>query len=118
VYKRQTFHDPCYLGRQNQIVADPRVTLQNSGAQVVEMAQHGAKSFCCGAGGAQMWKEEEHGDERVSSHRFQQAQDTGAGTLALGCPFCMIMFNDAKKDASSDMEVLDIAEIVAKALQK
>jgi Fe-S oxidoreductase len=113
-----TFHDPCYLGRQNQIIADPRQVLQYSGAQLVEMPLHGAKSFCCGAGGAQMWKEEEHGSERVSSHRFKEAQDTGAATLALGCPFCMIMFNDAKKDAGSDLQVMDIAEIVAAALRK
>ncbi len=113
-----TFHDPCYLGRQNQIIADPRQVLQNSGAQLVEMPLHGAKSFCCGAGGAQMWKEEEHGSERVSSHRFKEAQETGAATLALGCPFCMIMFNDAKKDAGSDLQVMDIAEIVAAALRK
>jgi Fe-S oxidoreductase len=113
-----TFHDPCYLGRQNQIISDPRLVLQNSGAHLVEMAQHGKKSFCCGAGGAQMWKEEEQGDERVSSHRFQEAQNTGAATLALGCPFCMIMFTDAQKDTSSEMQVLDIAEIVANAMQK
>ncbi len=113
-----TFHDPCYLGRQNQIIADPRQVLQNSGAQLVEMPLHGAKSFCCGAGGAQMWKEEEHGSERVSSHRFKEAQETGAATLALGCPFCMIMFNDAKKDAGSDLQVMDIAEIVTAALRK
>ena len=113
-----TFHDPCYLGRQNQIIADPRQVLQYSGTQLVEMPLHGAKSFCCGAGGAQMWKEEEHGSERVSSYRFKEAQDTGAATLALGCPFCMIMFNDAKKDAGSDLQVMDIAEIVAAALRK
>ncbi len=111
-----TFHDPCYLGRQNQITVDPRQVLQSSGAQLLEMPLHGAKSFCCGAGGAQMWKEEEHGSERVSSHRFKEAQETGATTLALGCPFCMIMFNDARKDSGSDMQVMDIAEIVAAAL--
>jgi len=113
-----TFHDPCYLGRHNQIVDEPRQAIGNAGAILVEMPRHGAKSFCCGAGGAQMWKEEEHGKERVSMHRFKEAQATGAKTIALGCPFCMIMFNDASKEAGSDTQVLDIAEIVAQALEK
>jgi Fe-S oxidoreductase len=113
-----TFHDPCYLGRQNQIIIDPRQVLKNAGADLVEMPNHAAKSFCCGAGGAQMWKEEEHGAERVSIHRFKEAQSTGAGTLALACPFCMVMFNDAKKDTGSEMQVLDIAEIIAQYLEK
>lgn len=65
-----------------------------------------------------MWKEEEHGTERVSMQRFKEAQATGAKTIALGCPFCMIMFNDASKEAGSDAQVLDIAEIVAQALEK
>jgi Fe-S oxidoreductase len=113
-----TFHDPCYLGRHNQIVDEPRQAIAKSGASLVEMPRHGAKSFCCGAGGAQMWKEEEHGMERVSMHRFKEAQATGAKTIALGCPFCMIMFNDASKEAGSDTQVLDIAEIVAQVLEK
>jgi Fe-S oxidoreductase len=113
-----TFHDPCYLGRHNQIVDEPRQAIGKAGASLVEMPRHGAKSFCCGAGGAQMWKEEEHGMERVSMHRFKEAQATGAKTIALGCPFCMIMFNDASKEAGSDTQVLDIAEIVAQALEK
>jgi Fe-S oxidoreductase len=113
-----TFHDPCYLGRQNQIIIDPRQVLKNAGADLVEMPNHAAKSFCCGAGGAQMWKEEEHGAERVSIHRFKEAQSTGAETLALACPFCMVMFNDAKKDTGSEMQVLDIAEIIAQSLAK
>lgn len=113
-----TFHDPCYLGRHNQIVEEPRKVIQDTGVNLVEMARHGAKSFCCGAGGAQMWKEEEHGRERVSMHRFKEAQATGAKTIALGCPFCMIMFNDASKEAGDDTQVLDIAEIVAQALEK
>lgn len=75
-------------------------------------------SFCCGAGGAQMWKEEEHGSERVNANRFREAQATGAQSLAVGCPFCMVMLNDAKKDANSEMEVLDVAEIVANAIDK
>ena len=80
------------------------------------MAHHEAQSFCCGAGGAQMWKEEEHGTKRVNAYRFGEALETGAGTLAVGCPFCMIMLTDAKKDANSELQVLDVAEIVAESL--
>ena len=65
-----------------------------------------------------MWKEEEDGTERVNANRFREAQTSGAETLAVGCPFCMVMLNDARKDAASEMEVLDIAEIVVKALDK
>ncbi len=108
-----TFHDPCYLGRQNDIIDEPRLTIQQTGAQLVEMPQHGTKSFCCGAGGAQMWKEEEHGDSAVNLTRFAEAQATGADKLAVGCPFCMVMMSDAAKDSGSEIEVLDIAEIVA-----
>ena len=75
------------------------------------------KSFCCGAGGAQMWKEEEHGTERVNANRFREAQSTGADVLAVGCPFCMIMLTDAKKAINSEMQVLDIAELVAARLE-
>jgi Fe-S oxidoreductase len=108
-----TLHDPCYLGRQNDIVEEPRLSLRQTGAQLIEMPQHGKKSFCCGAGGAQMWKEEEHGERGVNAARFSEAQATGAETLAVGCPFCMVMLDDASKASSSDIEVLDIAEIVA-----
>jgi Fe-S oxidoreductase len=112
-----TFHDPCYLGRHNKLVNEPRQALQDAGASLVEMPRHGLKSFCCGAGGAQMWKEEEHGSERVNANRFREAQATGAETLAVGCPFCMTMLNDARKEANSEMQVLDIAEIVAARLE-
>jgi Fe-S oxidoreductase len=111
--RKITFHDPCYLGRHNKIVEAPRQALQITGAMLVEMPRHEMKSFCCGAGGAQMWKEEEHGSERVSTNRFREAQATGAEALAVGCPFCMVMLNDARKDANSEMQVLDVAEIVA-----
>jgi Fe-S oxidoreductase len=81
------------------------------------MDRHGEKSFCCGAGGAQMWKEEEEGSERVSAQRFGEASKTGADILAVGCPFCMIMLTDAQKAANSPMQVRDIAEIIADQLE-
>lgn len=108
-----TFHDPCYLGRQNNILIDPRSVLESAGGDLVEMKRSGAQSFCCGAGGAQMWKEEEEGDERVNAERLHQAEETKAGTLAVGCPFCMVMLTDAAKAENSEMQVLDVAEIVA-----
>jgi len=117
VTEQVTLHDPCYLGRQNGILEEPRQVLGQVHLDLVEMPRTGMKSFCCGAGGAQMWKEEEHGEERVSANRFAEAQETGAGTLAVGCPFCMVMLNDAKRDAESDMQVLDIAEIVVRSLE-
>jgi Fe-S oxidoreductase len=87
-----TFHDPCYLGRHNQVLDAPRQDLQALGLSPVEMPRHGNLSFCCGAGGAQMWKEEEHGSERVNANRFKEAEATpggpaaGAASLAVGCP--------------------------------
>lgn len=114
--QKLTFHDPCYLGRHNQIVDAPREALLGAGAQIIEMNRYGMQSFCCGAGGAQMWKEEEHGSERVNANRFREAQSTGAQTLAVACPFCLAMLSDARADAASEMQVKDIAEIVAAAL--
>jgi Fe-S oxidoreductase len=116
--ERTTFHDPCYLGRQNNIIEAPRAVLRSARAEFDELPRHGRKSFCCGAGGAQMWKEEEEGKERVSTNRFREAQESGADTLAVGCPFCMIMLTDAKKSAESEMQVLDIAEIVVQSMEK
>jgi Fe-S oxidoreductase len=116
--QKLTFHDPCYLGRQNEIIAAPRQALLGAGAQIIEMSRRGAQSFCCGAGGAQMWKEEEHGKERVNANRFHEAERTGAAALAVGCPFCLAMLSDARADANSEMQVKDVAEIVAEALEK
>lgn len=108
-----TFHDPCYLGRQNGITEEPRQALQNLSVKLVEMPRHGAKSLCCGAGGAQMWKEEEPGSESINANRFREAAKTQADVLAVGCPFCLAMLNDAAKDAGGPLQVQDIAEIVA-----
>lgn len=111
-----TYHDPCYLGRHNGLYAPPRQLIGKLGAQIIELPRSKAKAFCCGAGGAQMWKEEEHGDEGVNTNRFREAQATGADTLAVCCPFCMIMLTDAAKDANSDMQVQEVAELIAERL--
>ncbi|MGH2582666.1 MAG: heterodisulfide reductase-related iron-sulfur binding cluster [Anaerolineales bacterium] len=106
-------HDPCYLGRQNGVVIEPRRILNTVDVDLVEMAKSRKQSFCCGAGGAQMWKEEEAGTSRVSAERIRQAKDVGADTLAVGCPFCMIMLTDAAKSVAPDLQLMDIAELVA-----
>src|SRR5215207_5302057 len=113
-----TYHDPCYLGRHNQIFDAPRENLASVGVEVIEMPRNSAKSFCCGAGGAQMWKEEEPGFARVNATRFAEAKSTGADTLAVGCPFCMTMLNDASKTDGGAMQVMDVAEIVAKQMKQ
>jgi Fe-S oxidoreductase len=110
------FHDPCYLGRHNSVYDAPRNALVYAGSAVTELPRHRNNSFCCGAGGAQMWKEEEHSQERVSENRIREAIASGRDTLAVGCPFCMIMLTDAAKAANSTMQVKDVAEIVAASL--
>ena len=115
--EKVTFHDPCYLGRQNGIISEPRDALAKAGATLLEMDKSGRDSFCCGAGGAQYWKEEEHGTEAVNLARFAQAQATGAETLAVGCPFCATMMIDANREHGEPMQVRDVAEIVAEAIQ-
>jgi Fe-S oxidoreductase len=112
-----TFHDPCYLGRHNGITDAPRDDLKSAGVEVVEMPRNGAQSFCCGAGGAQMWKEEEAGSSRVNEVRFAEAKATGAEAVAVGCPFCMSMMSDASKADGNSMQVKDVAELVAERLK-
>jgi Fe-S oxidoreductase len=111
--RKVTFHDPCYLGRHNKLIAAPRFSMAQTGADLLEMPRHGRQSFCCGAGGAQMWKEEEQGSERVNANRFREAMATGADALVVGCPFCMIMLNDARKAANSELPLLDLVEFVS-----
>ena len=111
-----TFHDPCYLGRHNGVYDAPRYALGAAGVAVTEMDRARNDSFCCGAGGAQFWKEEEHGAARVNLERYAEAAATGAPTLATGCPFCLRMFADAQQDDSASAggpEVRDVAEIIA-----
>lgn len=111
-----TYHDPCYLGRHNQVYDAPREVLHMAGASLTELPRHRNNSFCCGAGGAQMWKEEEHGTQRVNENRFREALATGKDTLAVGCPFCLTMMTDAGKALQSGLQVKDIAEVVAETL--
>jgi Fe-S oxidoreductase len=112
-----TFHDPCYLGRHNGIVDAPRDALKSAGLVIVEMPRNSAKSFCCGAGGAQMWKEEEAGTAKVNQTRFAEAKATSAQTLAVGCPFCLTMMTDASKADNGSIQVQDVAELVAARLK-
>jgi Fe-S oxidoreductase len=112
-----TYHDPCYLGRHNGIYADPRQILKDACKNLVEMPRHADKSFCCGAGGTQMWKEEEHGNARVSAVRVTEARATGAQTMAVACPFCMIMLTDAAKADGEMVLVVDVAEIIAERIK-
>ncbi|MEL6308767.1 MAG: heterodisulfide reductase-related iron-sulfur binding cluster [Chloroflexota bacterium] len=112
-----TFHDPCYLGRHNDIVEEPRDALKGMGVNLIEMPRNKRNSFCCGAGGAQFWKEEEHGDKAVNLVRYEEAMETGADTLAVGCPFCMQMFDTARSEHGEGPVVRDIAEMLAEKLE-
>ncbi len=115
-----TYHDPCYLGRHNGIFDQPRALIHSTGAILTEPARNRSNSFCCGAGGGQFWKEEEKGTERVSTNRYRELKQTGAKTVATGCPFCMRMITEetAKEEPESAMQVFDVAELVAARLQK
>lgn len=112
-----TFHDPCYLGRHNDVIDEPRAILSQMGTPIVEMPRHGRNSMCCGAGGAQFWKEEEHGTKAVNVERYEEAKATGAETVAVGCPFCMQMFETAKSSVPDGPTVKDVAELVAERLK-
>ena len=103
-----TFHDPCYLGRIGGVIEEPRSAI---GGVDVEVGRSGRDSFCCGAGGAQMWMEEEP-DKRVNEIRAKELADTGCDTVAVGCPFCSIMVKDGLDAVGSEMEVMDVAEIL------
>ena len=117
--KRITYHDSCYLGRANNIYEAPRKVLEALDAELVEMKRCRSKGLCCGAGGAQMFKEEEKGIKRVNTERSEEAIGTGASVIAAACPFCNTMLTDGIKTAEKedDIRVLDIAEIVALSMQ-
>ena len=103
-----TFHDPCYLGRIGGIVDEPRNLI---GGVDTEVERHGTDSFCCGAGGAQMWMEED-ADKRVNQIRAKEIAETGCDTVAVGCPFCSIMVKDGLDSVGAEMDVKDVAEIL------
>jgi Fe-S oxidoreductase len=116
--RRITYHDSCYLGRANNIYEAPRKVLEALDAELVEMKRCRSNGLCCGAGGAQMFKEEEKGTTRVNFERGREAVETGAAVIASNCPFCMTMLTDGVKEQGREdsVQVLDIAEIVAKQL--
>ncbi len=115
--KKLTYHDPCYLGRHNDIYDAPRNILNSGNSNITEMERNRNNSFCCGAGGAQFWKEEEEGDAKIPDVRFQEAMDTGAEIIAAACPFCKVMLDSSEKiEEENAPEVLDIAQIVASQL--
>lgn len=113
-----TYHDSCYLGRANNIYEAPRKVLEALDAELVEMKRCGSNGLCCGAGGAQMFKEEEKGTTRVNLERSKEAIDTGASIVASACPFCNTMMTDGVKlaDKEEEIKVLDIAELIAASL--
>jgi Fe-S oxidoreductase len=115
--KKITFHDPCYLGRANKEFKAPRNLIDSVKADLKEMKSCKEKGLCCGAGGAQMFKDAEKGNEEINIKRTKEAIDTNAKIIAAGCPFCNTMLSDGLKNqkAEQKVKVLDIAEIVEQA---
>lgn len=112
--KKITYHDSCYLGRANGIYEAPRAVLNMLDNELVEMKRCRTNGLCCGAGGAQMFKEDEPGDKRINLERTEEAIGTGAEILAVNCPFCLTMMQDGitAKDKQEDVMVLDLAELI------
>ena len=117
--KKITYHDSCYLGRANNIYEAPRRVLEALDIELVEMKRCRSNGLCCGAGGAQMFKEEEKGDTRINFERTNEALDTGASIIAAACPFCNTMMTDGVKNSNKEdeVQVMDIAELVAASMQ-
>jgi heterodisulfide reductase subunit D len=115
--KKITYHDPCYLGRANGVYEAPRAALEKLDADLVEMKRCKANGLCCGAGGAQMFKEPEKGNKDINVERIQEALEEKPNIIAAGCPFCMTMLRDGVKhfEKEQEVQVLDIAEITARA---
>lgn len=117
--KRITYHDSCYLGRANNIYEAPRKVLEALDSELVEMKRCKSKGLCCGAGGAQMFKEEEKGTVRINTERTEEALSVNPAVIASACPFCNTMLTDGvkSKEKEEDTKVLDIAELVAMAME-
>ncbi|MBN8653786.1 MAG: (Fe-S)-binding protein [Cytophagales bacterium] len=115
--KKITYHDSCYLGRANNIYEAPREVLQALDADLVEMKRCRTTGLCCGAGGAQMFKEPEKGNKDINVDRAEEALTTGATTIAVACPFCMTMLTDGvkNKEKEAEVKVKDLAELIAEA---
>lgn len=113
--KKITYHDSCFLGRANNVYEAPRAVLEALDADLVEMKRCRTTGLCCGAGGAQMFKEPERGNKDINVERTEEALSTGAKIIAVACPFCMTMMNDGvkSKNRETDVEVCDIAELIA-----
>lgn len=118
--RKITYHDSCYLGRANEIYEAPRKVLEALDAELVEMKRCRSNGLCCGAGGAQMFKEEEKGATRINFERGKEAVETGAAVIAANCPFCMTMLTDGVKEQGKEdsVKVLDIAELIAQQLEE
>ena len=115
--KRITYHDPCYLGRANNIYEAPRELIKKLDAELVEMKSCKSRGLCCGAGGAQMFKEPEKGNKDINIERTEQALETKPDIIAAGCPFCNTMLSDGvkNKEKEDSLAVLDLAEMIATA---
>ncbi|MEC7001470.1 MAG: (Fe-S)-binding protein, partial [Actinomycetota bacterium] len=121
VARNVTYHDPCYLGRHNDVITPPRELIGDTGASLTEMPRHGKQSFCCGAGGARMWMEEKIGTA-VNKTRADEAIATGAQTVAVACPFCSVMMSDAvaakQQDGGAEgVEVTDVARLMLQSVK-
>ncbi len=112
--KKITYHDSCYLGRANDVYNAPRKVLEALDADLVEMKRCRSKGLCCGAGGAQMFKDAENGTKEINIERTEEALQTGAGVIASACPFCMTMLSDGvkNKEKEADVKVKDLAELI------
>jgi len=115
--KKITFHDPCYLGRANDVYEAPRALIEKLDAELVEMKRCKTKGLCCGAGGAQMFKEAEKGNKEINLERTEDALETQAEIIATGCPFCNTMMTDGVKNFEKEgaVKVMDVAELIAHA---
>lgn len=111
-----TYHDPCYLGRHNQIYEPPRELLESTGVELIEMPRNQERSFCCGAGGGRMWMEEKLGT-RINMNRVEEAINTGAKEVAVACPFCRVMVSDGVTAKGSDTNVIDVAQVLLRSVK-